>query len=336
MKRREKQSGTMCLALVTIIVAHGCGSHENKSLGARPVKEFQGWAGRIAYSPDGKSFVSTQFTEGMTVWDVESGKPLHRFAGIYGRIAFSRDGRYAFSGGKEIVTVWEATTWHEVRRFEGHVGLVGTIAVSPDGDLVLSSSALDPLENKSKNPDFRIILWRASTAKELRRLIGHVGPVSSVAFSPDGKSALSVSSDMTMRLWDLATGRELRRTSEIRVLDAQTGKELGRRIVEPKATKEGAQGCVSFSPDGRYALRDLTLWDVDKWREVRRYGDGHITAFSPDGRRILAGANDGTVRLFDVATGQELGGSLLSRTAPRSALSLFPLMGDTLFPVVGA
>ena len=82
--------------------------------------------------------------------------------------------------------------------------------------------------------------------------LGHSRLVTSVAFSPDGRYALSGSWDETIRLWEVSTGREVR-------------------------TLKGHSGwvtSVAFSPDGRYALsgswdETIRLWEVSTGREVR-------------------------------------------------------------------
>ena len=83
--------------------------------------------------------------------------------------------------------------------------------------------------------------------------LGHSGNVNSVAFSPDGKYALSGSGDDTLKLWDIASGREIR-------------------------TFKGHSGnvnSVAFSPDGNYALSGSTdqkikLWDISSGKEDRK------------------------------------------------------------------
>jgi WD40 repeat protein len=101
-----------------------------------------------------------------------------------------------------------------------------------------------------------------------------------VAYSPDGKTALSASWDSTLILWDVETGEVIHRL-------------LGHQDI--------VMG-VAFHPDGRLAIsgsRDgtLILWDLETGEAIRRYR-GHTgflnsVAFSSDGRRALSGATDG-------------------------------------------
>jgi RNA polymerase sigma factor (sigma-70 family) len=117
---------------------------------------------------------------------------------------------------------------------------------------------------------------------------GHKAQVASVTFSPDGKTLASGSLEGTVKLWDMATGKE-------------------------RAAVKGYPA-VAFSPDGKILAtgsRDNTvkLWDSTTGKE-RASLQGHSyyvldVAFSPDGKLLASGSGDKTVRLWDVATGKE-------------------------------
>ncbi len=122
--------------------------------------------------------------------------------------------------------------------------------------------------------------------------MGHSGKVNAVAFSPDGRYALSGGEDYVLKLWEVSSGMEIR-------------------------TFRGHRNwvtSVAFSPDGKYALsgsRDntLRLWDMASGAPLRTFRADWITfaAFSPDGRHALAGSVNGTLTRWDIATGAEIG-----------------------------
>jgi M6 family metalloprotease-like protein len=142
-----------------------------------------------------------------------------------------------------------------------------------------------------------VALWpwslSAGAGEEVRRFdTGDQRPIR-VAVSPDGRFALSGGSDGTVRLWELATGKELKQLKE------HTGQAY----------------TVAFRPDGRLALsggddNQLILWDLSTGKKIRNF-TGHTgcvcgAAFSPDGKRVASGSWDRTIRIWDMATGKEL------------------------------
>jgi hypothetical protein len=175
-------------------------------------------------------------------------------------------------------------------------------------------------------------VWRLLHDRSIRTFTGHSAPVESVAFAPDGRTALSGSWDTTLKLWDVATGRVLRtftghldwvravafapdgRTAlsgsndrAVRLWDVATGREL-RTFTGHSSTV----GAVAFSPDGRTALSgssEAIRWDVATGSVLRTFDlsvGGEAVAFAPDGRTALADSWENTLKLWDVETGQAL------------------------------
>jgi WD40 repeat protein len=96
-------------------------------------------------------------------------------------------------------------------------------------------------------------VWDAGSGHELLTLMGHTGPVNSVAFSPDGKRLASASSDQTVKVWDAGSGHEL--------------------LTVKGHTVEVSS--VAFSPDGRRLAsaswdKTVKIWDAPGPADSRR------------------------------------------------------------------
>lgn len=132
---------------------------------------------------------------------------------------------------------------------------------------------------------------------KLKVQLGHSSVVKAVAFSPDGRWAMTGSQDETARMWDVATGHEVRR------LQGHTSS------VES----------VAFSPDGRWALtggwdKTVRLWNINTGQEVRQFDNGReaghfvilSVAFSADGHYALTGRSDCSARIWEVTSGRKV------------------------------
>ncbi len=177
--------------------------------------------------------------------------------------------------------MWELNTGKELRKLEGHVDkAVGLF--SPDGKKVLTHS-----------PDKTLRLWDASTGKQLLKLEGH--EVATISFSADSTKALAFGADGTIRLWDLDTGKEIRRFKGGTVKDGARGFTAGGRRV------------AAYCDDQKYRLWDTASGKIVQEIDLSRLGgDRWSMTPSPDGRLALVNHQDGSVRVYNLATGKEI------------------------------
>ena len=201
------------------------------------------------------------------------------FGGIWS-VAFSPNGEYIAAGDTKGSIIWRRVAdGLAVRRFEGHNGWVVSLACSPDGKTLASSSC-----------DCKVKLWDIQTGKCLHSLKQHE-EVWSVAFSPDGKLLASGCDDCQVRLWDVETGKCLH------VFSGHSSEVLA----------------IAFSWDGQTLIsgsQDSTIrfWNL-KTLSCRKIIDGHedgvrAISLSPDGKTLASSSNDRTVRLWEIKTGK--------------------------------
>jgi WD40 repeat protein len=162
----------------------------------------------LAFSPDGRRALSGGDDNSVRLWDLESGKELRRFEGHTDTVAsvtFAATGRWILSGSSDkIARIWDPESGRELRRFAGHETWVNGVAYSPDGRRVLTGCGGEIVDEKfTHGSDTALHLWDVASSQEICRLEGHTASVTGVAFSPDGRRALSGSLDKTVRLWSL-------------------------------------------------------------------------------------------------------------------------------------
>ena len=202
-----------------------------------------------------------------------------------------------------------------VRTLTRHFDSVNSVAISPDGQTLVSGSR-----------DKTIKIWQLSTGRELRTLTGHSNGVSSVAISPDGQTLVSASIDKTIKIWQLSTGQELR---------ALTG-------------HYGSVNSVAISPDGQTLVTGsnyvtiINIWQLSSGQLLRTltgHSDGvYFVAISPDGQTLVSGGSDDsddsdygdeTIKTWDLNTGLRLRTFLSSLGGGVNSVAISPY-GQTL------
>jgi TRAP-type C4-dicarboxylate transport system substrate-binding protein len=256
------------------------------------------------------------------LWDVATGETVHVFSGHTGGVGvggFSPDGKYLLTGSLDTTArLWDVATGETVQIFSGHTSGVEVGGFSPDGKTIVTAGAFD-LTGR---------VWDVASGETLHVLTGHSDMVIRSAYSPDGKYVLTASVDRTARLWDPATGNEVRVFEHPNIVSAITFSPDGKTIAtgcEDNVTRiwdiatgqivrefTGHQGFVqgvAFSPDGRFLLtgsddKTARLWDLSTGETVRVFKDHRgavqIVAFSPDSNLIATASNDTVARVWDL------------------------------------
>lgn len=247
----------------------------------------------VAFSPDGRLIVSGSGDSKISVWDVATGRVRQTIEG-HGKpvlsVAFSRDRRRIISGSVDnTIKIWDAETFKLLRTLEGHTAPVLSIASSPDGRTIVSGSL-----------DRTIRIWDVDTGKLLRVLGSHAGLVLSVAYSRDGQRIATGSLDGVIKLWDASTFRL------IRAVKAHEGR--------PLAVAGMFSGWILGAVSGDFsgAATELISWVVSGG-----VPGAYALAFSLDSREVFSSGGDGSIKVWDVATGE------LARTLAGHSESVF-------------
>ncbi|MGE0430654.1 MAG: protein kinase [Planctomycetota bacterium] len=282
----------------------------------------------IAVSYDSRTLVcSVRDRADLWVWDIVSGRQTAVLSGHSAharRILFTRDNQRCISAGNDgLAIVWDMASNAPLKVLRGHRGAINGISLTDDDHLLATGSAdgtitvwnLDtyaPLRNWSARcgqvlalafthagtvlvsggGDQNLRLWDVATGAAMALYQGHTGWVCDVAVGPNDAFILSGSLDHQLLLFRMDNGEVIRRCighrgSVVRVAIAPTFNMLVSAGMDQKVMTWS----VHFAANDRFQASLTTIWTAD---------------LSDDGRLLAIGDETGSVRVFDVATGNLL------------------------------
>jgi len=300
----------------------------------------------VVFSPDGKQIISgSYYDKTIRIWDVATGREIRslfmRGNGI-SYVMLSPDGKQIISSSSALpgyIIIWDTNTGKELRSIWDFADRpIYSMDLSPDGKQI--AAIYD--ESSDENSNVKIIcFFDANTGKLIRYFFAN--GAGNIAFSPDGKRVVNSLSDIII-IWDPVTGQEILTISEdvrwanfiaftpdgkyiisnvyskqktvpfINIYDANTGKK--KTII---STKPELYSPIAISPDGNLIVfvpdnkKTIGLFDITADKEIKTISgfSGHTDnikslAFSPDGKIIVSGSADKSIKLWDVATGKEI------------------------------
>jgi len=208
------------------------------------------------------------------------------------------------------------------RVFIGHPMQVLGVGLSPDG-AKLATASLDQTAR----------VWDLESGQELLHLVGHSGGLTRVAWSPSGNRIATSSLDGTVRVWDATDGKELLtlaaapttrlgielaadKASVTAIVDGGLGERAGLERDDLIVALNGVEVAdtadlgrmIALSPPGEEVEIGLRRGDRELTVEATLGPLPEIwaIAWSPDGRRLATGDNEGRVALWEAASGRPL------------------------------
>ena len=283
-----------------------------------PIEEHLNTVSTVAVTSDGKYIVSGSWDNTIRVWSYSTRKLIREIKGhsnSIDTIAITQDGKYIISGSADkTIRIWDLETGNQHGKLiEGHDDSVNTLVITPDGKRIISGSS-----------DKTIRVWDLETRDQIGMpIVRQSNSIYAVAVTPDGKYFASLSWDNTIRIWDL-----------------MNGDPIGKPILRHNMSKYS--DAVALTSDGNYLIgksldNTIQVWNLktgtllleraveehenlnhalSKLLNVKCFDCVHRDKFvkpwqlelvddvttTLNGKRIVSGADDGTIRISEIGT----------------------------------
>ena len=270
-------------------------------------------ATHYCYSPDGLLIAGAGKGK-IEFWDSATGEKVQTLVDKDVRssteVAFSPNNRLIAVGGERSVWLWDLNTGRKVRELHDDFPRrrsgwkTKALAFSPDGKLLVTAFGHTQwlvIDNR-RSPK----VWDVASGRLVAALEGHSGECTAIQFSGDGSRLATGSNDATARIWSTSTWQTIRKLQNPDTISNGAWSGLVTRIA---FSKDGNQLAFDSFASGR-ELQSFFLWDAKSGDDLIRM-NGHANrvqdvSFSPNGRTLATISQDKTLRLWNVATRQEL------------------------------
>lgn len=249
----------------------------------------------VAWSPNGARIVSGSSDTTIRIWDIQQAIGVMTLFGHSQRVTsvdWSADGNRIVSGSYDYtIRLWDANNGTPITTFQtsslntaGSSNIVSSVRFSPNGERIAVGAGGDV---------GLLLVLDALSGQVLATLTGHLGSITSVAFSPSGSRVVSGGNDHSVRIWDAKTG------ALINTLSGHNG------MVRSVAWSRDEARAISGAMD-----HTIRVWDVRTGLTVATFA-GHADAvrsmsLSADGALLVSGSWDETIRVWNMNTGPRI------------------------------
>jgi WD40 repeat protein len=286
------------------------------------------------YSPDGAKILSASRDGTLKIWDADTGQIIHTLNNEKQVMSctYSRDGSQIASITWDEIRIWDPSIGRPIRSFPATKGLIAC-DFAPDGTRLVTAT------------NTAIAIWDMTTGRQVQSFarnnlpgdkdVPQRGDFDDCAFSPDSRLVIAIGHDRALRVWDLVTGEamlippiepylgafDLSCSFSSDGLMIVSSGDRGPTI-RSTATKQVIRqinggtwgGPCKMSADSRWIVSRTFRDEVGVWSatsgELAAVYAGHTAeiidvAFSPDGTRVLSGAEDCTIKVWSFAAVDE-------------------------------